>query len=370
MEYMVHSLFTQNVIAIIWDFDKILTPAYMQAPLFKKFGVDEKSFWDESNALGDFYRARGMSHISHDTLYLNHILTYVRCGKFPGLNNKMLRDIGAQIEFYEGLPRFFPEINTRTEGDEKFNKHGITVEHYVVSTGLREMILGSRINPYIEGVWACEFFEETPDPGYLTHQQPELFTQQRAGIISGLGYVIDNTSKTRALFEISKGSNKHSEIDVNAFLAPEDRRVPFQNMIYIADGPSDIPAFSTVNQFGGRTFAVYKPRKMDQFIQVDKLQKQNRVQGIGEASFVEGSLTSFWITNAVREIADRIVADRQSALRDKVGAVPHHILTDIGEKHKTVGNMEISPEVDTPAKKVPVAETSLSLIDGRQEKAK
>jgi hypothetical protein len=103
-------------------------------------------------------------------------------------------------------------------------------------------------------------------------------------------------------------------------------------MIYIADGPSDVPAFSIVNQYGGRTFAVYKPRSMEHFQSVDRLQKENRVQGIGEASYVEGSLTAMWVTNAVQEIAARIVGDRDALLKQRVGSVPQHVLSDIPEK--------------------------------------
>ena len=127
----------------------------------------------------------------------------------------------------------------------------MTVEHYIVSTGLRQMVMGSKIANLVDGVWGCEFVDDVAEPGYLG-KAPKLFGSTDA-TIRGIGYAIDNTTKTRALFEINKGTNKHADIDVNASLSPEDRRVPFQNMIYIADGPSDVPAFSIVNQYGGRT---------------------------------------------------------------------------------------------------------------------
>ena len=84
--------------------------------------------------------------------------------------------------------------------------------------------------------------------------------------------VIDNTTKTRALFEINKGTNKNPAMDVNAKIAPEDRRIPFQNMIYIADGPSDIPSFSVVKGHGGKAYGVYNPDRPDEFAQNDRLQ--------------------------------------------------------------------------------------------------
>jgi len=255
---MASNLFTQNVIAVIWDFDKTLSSVYMQDPLFRRYGVDEKTFWAEANDLAECYRRGGIQNVAVDTLYLNHILTYVKAGLFKHLSNSVLQELGAEIPLYDGLPDFFGVVKSEIASDERFVKHGITVEHYVVSTGLRAMIMGSSVAPYVEGVWGCEFIESVPQPGYLS-KSGELFDDTGEGAICGIGYSIDNTTKTRALFEINKGSNKHGEIDVNATLAPEDRRVPFENMIYIADGPSDVPAFSIVNQGGGRTFAVFKP---------------------------------------------------------------------------------------------------------------
>ncbi len=326
---MAHSLFTQNVIAIIWDFDKTLSPAYMQEPLFRKFGVDDRTFWKEANGLVEFFRRGGMHNVSGDTLYLNHILTYVERGIFKGLSNRLLFELGAEIDLFDGLPDFFATVKNGIGEVNRFAVHGIAVEHYIVSTGLRQMIMGSRIAPYVDGVWGCEFTESVAEPGYL-EKDPTLFDSTEA-LIHAVGYSIDNTTKTRALFEINKGTNKLPEIEVNATVAPEDRRVPFQNMIYIADGPSYIPAFSIVNQYGGRTFAVYEPKSEEHFQSVERLQRQNRVQGIGEASYVVGSLAAMWITNAVREIAKRIVSDRDALLKQRVGSTPRHILSDLPE---------------------------------------
>lgn len=88
------TLFLQNVIAIVWDFDKTLIPGYMQEPLFRRYGIDATSFWDEVRALPDFYRRQSSELISPDSLYLNHILAYVRHGRFAGLSNAVLREVG------------------------------------------------------------------------------------------------------------------------------------------------------------------------------------------------------------------------------------------------------------------------------------
>jgi hypothetical protein len=138
-------LFLQNVIAIIWDFDKTLIPGYMQSPLVRHFGVDENRFWDEVNALPEEYRKRGTYRASKDSVYLNHILTYVQAGIFSGLTNSLLRKLGAELEFYPGLPEFFETAQKEVCNKREYVRHEITVEHYIVSTGLRAMIEGSQI---------------------------------------------------------------------------------------------------------------------------------------------------------------------------------------------------------------------------------
>jgi len=90
------NLFDQNKIAIIWDFDKTLIPYDMQRPLFQQYGVDEETFWQECNALPDYYRSRGYELVSRDQMYLLHILSYVKAGRFKGLNNSLLRQLGSQ----------------------------------------------------------------------------------------------------------------------------------------------------------------------------------------------------------------------------------------------------------------------------------
>ena len=98
---MATTLFTQSIIACIWDFDKTLIPGYMQAPLFRRYGIDEAAFWAETNKLVEHYAKRGY-RISSEISYLNHILTYVRTGLMPKLNNKVLHELGAEIQFYQG----------------------------------------------------------------------------------------------------------------------------------------------------------------------------------------------------------------------------------------------------------------------------
>lgn len=320
-------LFLQDRVAIIWDFDRTLIPGYMQEPLFEHYGVSQLEFWDEVNNLPKFYESCGLDLISKDTLYLNHVLTYVRQGRFKGLSNRLLRDLGSKIQFFEGLPEFFETVKTTVAGNLQFKRHEIELEHYVISTGLRQMVLGSSIAKFLDGVWGCEFVDVVAEPGFLKKSQGALFDAHHTRDICDIGYVIDNTSKTRAVFEINKGSNK-LDIDVNAKVDRENRRVPFENMVYIADGPSDIPVFSILKQFGGKTFAVYKPGSAEAFAQANELQMQGRVDGFGPADYRDSSHTAMWILHAVEDIADKIAKKREAAL-SSLGRPPHHITSDL-----------------------------------------
>lgn len=318
---MATTLFTQNIIACIWDFDKTLIPEYMQTPLFKRYGVNERNFWAETNALMEQYKKRGYA-LSGEIAYLNHLLTYVLSGEMAKLSNAILRDCGSEIKFYPGLPDFFAQARAFVEEKEIFRKHEIQLEHYIVSTGLAEMVRGSKIAPYVDGIWGCEFIENPLQPGFL--KQKELELQAAAGIAQ-IGMVIDNTTKTRALFEINKGTNKNPAIDVNANIAPEDRRIPFQNMIYIADGPSDIPSFSVVKKGGGRAYAVYNPARSDEFAQNDRLRQVGRIDHYGPADYTPTSSTAHWLKLHIQAICDRIVADREAAVASRVSRPPRHL---------------------------------------------
>ncbi len=318
---MATTLFTQNIIACIWDFDKTLIPEYMQSPLFRRYGIDENTFWHETNNLVSHYRKRGY-HLSPEIAYLNHLLTYVLAGKMPKLSNKILRECGAEIKFYPGLPDFFRVAQGYVTEKEAYRKHDIRLEHYIVSTGLAEMVRGSAIAPFVENIWGCEFIENPLQPGFLNQQD---FGLEAEALIAQIGLVIDNTTKTRALFEINKGTNKNPAIDVNASVAPEDRRVPFQNMIYIADGPSDVPSFSVTKKGGGKAYGVYNPARSDEFAQNDRLRASGRIDHYGPADYRAESSTAQWLRLQIHSICDRIVADRESAVASRAAKPPRHL---------------------------------------------
>lgn len=313
------AIYTQNVIALIWDFDKTLTHGYMQDPLFKAFGVDPTIFWAENTELAQYYACAGL-RVSKDTIYLNHILSYVQHGVFKDLTNQRLRELGAEIELAPGIPEFFDRTRTLVTADERYRQHEIRVEHYVVSTGLRAMIEGSRLAGHVEGVWACDLLPRAAPPGYR-EQLPDT-----SEILAHIGYTIDNTSKTRAIFEINKGVNVQTagRIDVNSVIPEDQRRVPIRNMVYIADGPSDVPSFSVVNSMGGKTLGVYAPGSSN-YNNAAELEEQGRVNSIAPGDYSEGTAADMWLCRAIRQIADGIVSNRERAMAS-YGNAPAHVI--------------------------------------------
>ena len=312
-------LYTQTIIAFIWDFDRTLIPDNMQGPIFGEYGVDEAAFWKEVDGLVGYYAGMGVP-IAKDTAYLNHILTYVRSGVFGDLTNAKFRELGARIGFCPGIPEFLEAAKRRAAEIPEFAHEGITVEHHVVSTGIRPMIEGSSIAPHLDGIWANSFVEHAAPPGYLDR----LPVPEAGSPISQLGYVIDNTTKTKAVFEINKGVNKNPEIDVNARIAESERRVPLRHMIYIADGPSDVPVYSILNANGGKTLGVYNLEPRNNYRQVKQLQEQGRIQGMAEADYREGKAAYLWLMDSMEQIGYEIVESRRQAFAS-IPKPPGHV---------------------------------------------
>lgn len=312
---------SSNIIAVLWDFDKTLITGYMQDPIFKYYGVDPVQFWDEVNALPDFHSKDGDEELLvGSSLYLNHILTYVRAGIFRGLNNDMLRRFGAMQDLAPGVPEIFERIRNFCQSHEVFQKGEIQLEHYVISTGLRQVILGSKVAPYMRFVWGCEFLHRVAPPGYL---QKKEALEQDDDTICDIGYVVDHTTKTRALFEINKGVREDPRIDINMKIPEEKRRIPFSNMIYIADGPGDIPSLSVLRKFGGRTIGVYQPSSEQDKRQAELMLAQERVHWIGPADYRPGTPTYARILQEIESIA-RFLAAKSGERRSRRDLTEEH----------------------------------------------
>lgn len=299
----------QNIIALIWDFDKTLVDGYMQDPIFRHYQVDPAVFWAEVDALPQRYRDEQGVKVNRDTIYLNHFIRGARQGRFPGLSNARLRGFGRELRFYPGVPEIMVELRDVARALPGAAEHNLRVEHYIVSTGFREVIMGSCVAEYAAGVWGCELIDDIDEHGAR---------------IAEVAYTIDNTTKTRALFEINKGATRDNDLDVNARMSDEQRRIAFENMIYIADGPSDIPAFSLIRSRGGYALAVYPAGDEQAFAQVETLRQDGRVDTLAEADYSHGSTACMVLSHRIRQLGAAMIRSEQQRMRPR-GSVPRHL---------------------------------------------
>jgi hypothetical protein len=349
-----------TIIACIWDFDRTLIPGYMQAPLFREYGIDELLFWKEIDELPSKLRKKDI-HLSETFAYLNYVLELVKMGRLPGLSKEKLMRYGQQLKFFPGIPEIFSILREDIENHGPYRSKGITLEHYIVSSGHCEIIRGSKIAPWIEDIFASEFLGneiEEEARGFLEKivkksmdiergedffengDLREVAEDRNQILLQGMGEgeesegerevrqiacAVDNTRKTRCLFEINKGSNKNSAINVNAKVKNCDRRIPFENMIYIADGPSDIPAFAVIRERGGKAFAVYDPSNEKEFEQNDRMLAEERIDAYGPTDYRPDSPTAKWIRMHVQKIAKRIFEEREQLAEKRIGKLPEHL---------------------------------------------
>ncbi|MBQ1546006.1 MAG: haloacid dehalogenase-like hydrolase [Clostridia bacterium] len=301
------------IIAVVWDFDKTLVDGYMEEPIFEDYGIDGDEFWRETSQIAERLCTEQGIMVNRDTYYLNRFIKYAKDGRFAGLDNAKLREYGGKLRFYPGAEEIFQKLKNSVESNPKYADTGIRVEHYIVSTGFRKVIEGSLFHSLVKRCYGCELIDEPVGAS-------------GENVISEIAYTIDNTTKTRALFEINKGVGVLPKIDVNTKIGEELRRIPFRNMIYVADGPSDIPAFSLVKRNGGSTFAVYPAGDFAAFSQVEGMRRDGRVQMFAEADYRENTTAYMWLKKRVCDYADRILTEQKEAILKGIGEpTPSHL---------------------------------------------
>ncbi|UER67232.1 hypothetical protein LKV13_00030 [Borrelia sp. BU AG58] len=278
----------EKIIALIFDFDDTLICGNMQQVLFDEYSVDERSFWNEVKNLASVYNENNYNIITNEMIYLSHFLTYVREGIFKGLNNEILFKLGSKLKFFEGVVELFEEIDTINKG---LKGSGSAINIYIVSSGFRQMILGSKVAPYVTKVWACEFIDTYLMPFY--NSLDNKFSEN--SVLSSVCYFVDHTTKTRVIFELNKGSYDR----INKRVPRGRREIPFENMFYIADGFSDIPAFEILNNnldHYENTLTVY----YEDDRKARRLLREKRVGSVAEANYSKGSKLYNWIMKRIR----------------------------------------------------------------------
>jgi hypothetical protein len=289
----------QNTIAIVYDYDQTLSPSYMQDEVvFPAFGINKDGFWRRSSEL---VRSEGYDS---ELAYMKVLLDTLGMDR-P--TNAELKTLGGNLAFYKGLPDMFEEFANGLLTEEHLT-HGITVEHYIISSGMKILIEGSRLAPYVKAIFGCEFAEDSE--GRITFPKR----------------VISHTQKTQYLFRINKGLLDMSQ-DVNDHMDPDIRPVPFPNMIYIGDGPTDVPCFTVMRKNGGEAIAVYNPDDPARagFKKCFQLSAHaDRVKHIAPADYRQGTHLRMLLEQMVEETANRIVAERRTAIETGTVRAPKH----------------------------------------------
>lgn len=216
------------VFALLYDFDKTLSPRDMQEYAFiPEIGMEPGEFWDKCNSL---MRANSMDTI----LAYMYVMQQESRGKFL-LTRKGLNRLGGSVELFDGVESWFGRVNTFAKG------LGLTAEHYIISSGLKEIIEGTPVAHEFKEIFAAEFYYNE----YGEAAWPAL--------------AVNFTSKTQFLFRVNKGLFDVTDSrEINEFMPEEKRRVPFRNMIYIGDGYTDVPCMKLVRVNGGHSIAVYQ----------------------------------------------------------------------------------------------------------------
>ncbi len=264
------------VLAICYDFDKTLSPDDMQAQGYiqEVYGDDVPAFWKESNSMAED------NEMDTNLAYMFKMVQEAE-GRIV-FTRKTLEDYGAKVTLFPGVEEWFDRI--KQYGLEQ----GVIVEHYIISSGLKEMIEGTSVAKAgaFEKIYASSF----------------LYNERNVAIWPA--QVVNYTNKTQFLFRIEKGVLDVNDSGVNDFFAPEDIRVPFRNIIYIGDSDTDIPCMKLVNSYGGHSIGVFNSKTLDK-TKVYKMLRDNRIKFFAPADYTENSQ----LDKLVKAIVDRTASN-------------------------------------------------------------
>ena len=263
-------------VAIAYDFDGTLASGNMQEHSFiPELGIKKDDFWHET---------RNIYAPKHD---MDEILAYMyllldKAAPNGGITIELLEKHARDLIFFPGVDGWFKQINAYAA------KLGIELKHYIISSGLREMIKASKIGDEFDYIWASGFMYD--DNGKAVW--PAL--------------AINYTTKTQYLFRINKGVlNSFENERINSFTPDHKRAVPFSNMIYLGDGDTDVPSMKMMMHQGGKSIAVYDPALKDKKEpECKRLQLQSRVNYYAEADYNEGSQLDSIIKDILQHTAE------------------------------------------------------------------
>jgi len=265
-----------SAFAIAYDFDGTLAPENMQEYDFvPAIGMKSERFWQEVHELTKKHDADNI------LTYMMHMLDKAQAAEVPVLKENFV-DFGRSVSLFEGVNGWFDRINAYGK------KQGFKVNHYIISSGIREMIEGTPIAKEFAAIYASAFIYD------------------HNGVAKWPALAVNYTTKTQFLFRINKGVlNVYDNSRINEFIPKEERSVPFEHMVFIGDGETDIPCFRLVKEQRGHAIAVYKPNTRGAKDKAEKLITEGRVNVIAPANYSENSE----MDRFVKGIIDKVAAD-------------------------------------------------------------
>lgn len=284
------------VVAICYDFDKTLSPDDMQAQGYiQSVGYDVPDFWKKSNSLA-----------SDNEMDQNLAYMYTMKQESEGkvlFTKEKLAEYGASVQLFPGVEQWFERIR------EYGKSQGVIVEHYIISSGLKEMIEGTAVAKAgaFEKIYASSFY------------------YNENGVAVWPAQVVNYTNKTQFLFRIEKGVLDINDSAVNESFSPEEMRVPFRNIVYIGDSDTDIPCMKLVTSYGGHSIGVYNAENKDK-TKVYKMMRDGRIKYFAPADYREGTELDLLVKAIINRTAanealetlhykykiERIKADKES----------------------------------------------------------
>tara|TARA_R110002124_G_scaffold287144_1_gene470716 strand:- start:191 stop:1054 length:864 start_codon:yes stop_codon:yes gene_type:complete len=272
--------------ALVYDFDGTLAPGNMQERDFiPSIGMTTSAFWAE-------VKARSVeNHADNILIYMQLMLEKAQASHIP-VRRSDIESYGSGLKLFSGLsptgrgdefqPGWFERISTYGRNS------GIDVQHYIVSSGLREMISGTAIGSKFKYIFASGFLYD------------------HNGVASWPALAVNYTTKTQYLFRINKGSLEvHDDSIINRFIPKTERYIPFEHMVFIGDGDTDIPCFRLVKEQNGHALGVYAPRQPGAKAKREQLLADGRVHAIAPADYREGQRLDL----LVKAILDKVQVD-------------------------------------------------------------
>ena len=259
------------IVALLYDFDKTLCTTDMEDYTFiPSLGMTPKEFWGIANSFGQ------KNHIDALLAYMYTMIQECRKREIR-LDREYLVRCGREIKLFPGVRDWFSRINAFGES------LGVTVEHYVLSSGLKEIIEGSGISHEFREIYACEFF------------------YNEEGLASWPKLDVNFTNKTQFVYRINKGVLDVAEDQkLNDSMPDDSKRVLFTNMIYLGDGLSDVPCMKMMQAYGGQAIAVYQDSNRPG---VEELLRKGRVDFIFPADYSAGTALEATVKNIIRKMA-------------------------------------------------------------------